>query len=141
MNRVLAGYYRTLEAAMRANRREIAFFCIVGGIGFVVDLGLFIGAQQLVNDVVARCIALAGATTLVWWLNRRHTFLSEDPRWGRELARFTMTRILGTAINFAISLAILWTWPQLGRVFAIAAGTGVALVVNYLTSKHWAYKT
>jgi putative flippase GtrA len=76
----------------------------------------------------------------VWWLNRRHTFLSTDPDWLREFGRFTLTRIFGVGINFVVSLGILWEFPAAGRLAAIAAGTIVALAVNYLTSKHWAYK-
>ena len=121
-------------------RREILFFCIAGAIGFFVDFGLFIGLQKMLGDVPARLIALCGSTTLVWWLNRRHTFLSSDPKWLHEFGRFVLTRILGVGINAAVSLALLWEFPEAGRLAAIAAGTIVALIVNYLTSKHWAYK-
>ncbi len=121
-------------------RREILFFCLVGGIGFLVDYGLFVMLQNILSDVPARCVALTGSTTLVWWLNRRHTFLSIDPDWLREFGRFTLSRILGIGINAGVSLGILWEFPQAGRFIAIACGTIVALFVNYLTSKHWAYR-
>jgi len=121
-------------------RRELLFFCIVGSLGFLVDFFLFVALQKILPDVPARLIALTGSTTLVWWLNRRHTFLSTDPQWLREFGRFILTRILGMGINAAVSLTLLWEFPQAGRLAAVAAGTLAALMVNYLTSKHWAYR-
>lgn len=120
--------------------RELFSFCVVGGIGFLADLGLFIAAQYMLSDVPARCVGLVGATLMVWWLNRQFTFKSADPQWGRELGRFALTRIFGTALNAFVSLGILWEWPDAGRTVAVAAGTIVALTINYLTSKHWAYR-
>jgi putative flippase GtrA len=121
-------------------RRELFFFCLVGGLGFLVDFGSFVAFQKILSDVRARCLALACSTTLVWWLNRRHTFLSSDPAILREFGRFTLTRVLGIGINAVVSLFILWEFPQAGRLAAIACGTIVAMVINYLTSKYWAYK-
>ncbi|MES2907472.1 MAG: GtrA family protein, partial [Pseudomonadota bacterium] len=62
------------------------------------------------------------------------------PQWLHELGRFALSRVFGTALNAAVSLGVLWEWPEAGRTLAVAAGTLVALTVNYLTSKHWAYK-
>ena len=120
--------------------REIFFFCIVGGIGFVVDFVSFISAQHFMGDVSARCLALAIATFVTWQLNRHLTFRSSDPRWLRELGRFTLTRLVGAAINAGVSLGILWEFPQAGRFIALASGTGVALLLNYFSAKMWAYQ-
>ncbi len=120
--------------------REIFFFCVVGGIGFVVDFLSFVTAQNYLNDVNARCLALAIATFVTWQLNRHLTFRSSDPRWLRELGRFTLTRVVGAAINAGVSLGILWEFPQAGRLLALASGTGVALLINYFSAKMWAYQ-
>lgn len=134
--------FRRFYARYRNNllAREIFFFCMVGGIGFVVDFTSFITAQQAIPDVPARCLALTVATFVTWQLNRHFTFRSTDPKWFRELGRFTATRLVGAAMNAGLSLWVLWEFPQAGRFISLASGTGVALLFNYFSAKFWAYQ-
>lgn len=120
--------------------REIMFFCIVGGIGFLVDFISFITALKFMGDVAARCTALGIATVITWQLNRKFTFLSDDPLWGRELVRFTATRLVGAAVNAGVSLSVLWEFPHYGKLFALVCGTACAMVFNYFSAKFWAYR-
>ena len=119
-------------------------FGLVGAVGFAVDGGLL---QLLVSlgwgPIAARALSFPAAVLATWWLNRSITFRGrESGGLLRSLLRYVAVSVVGTGVNFGIyaslvlSSATMATYPLLP--FAIASG--VALVFNYLGSKHFAFR-
>jgi len=121
-------------------RRELGRFCIVGTVGFVVDSALtllLVGAGGL-SPLVARVLAFLVAATVTWWLNRRFTFAGGARGGLGRWALYVASTTLGAAIN--VGVYALWV-ARFGDaahslVAGIALGSGAALVVNFLLSKH-----
>ena len=119
-------------------------FALVGAAGFVVDAGLL---QILValgwGPVIARCVALPAAVFATWLLNRSFTFpeAQQGPALA-SLARYFAVSAAGACVNFLVYTVLvvasptMATWPML----AVAVGSVIAMIVNYLGSKHFAFK-
>lgn len=120
-------------------------FCFggVGAIGFFTDAAGFWFLLSLgVNPFVARAMAFPVAVLVTWWLNRNWTFSTANraqPR--RQLNRYALVQLMGGGVNFAVYsiwLGVLGTegWAMLA---AFVVGSGVAMVVNFRASRHFAF--
>lgn len=128
---------------MTARLLEAAFprFLLVGALGFLVDLSAFLAASVLLPDTTARLFALVVAVSATWWLNRRLTFRSADPNLLGEWLRYAATSAAGATTNALISLAMLWNYPRISTVLALATGSIAALLVNFSLARTFAYRT
>lgn len=101
-------------------------FLIVGGIGFVIDVGvtyLLIAAGS--DPPLARLPAVCAAAFATWLMNRRYTFRSEDPDRVGELIRYALVAGVGMLIN----LGVYWTCLALGA--APLAGVVFGSIVQF----------
>lgn len=124
---------------------EALSFAKVGGIGFGVDAAIL---TLLVSGLGwghygARAISFAAAVSVTWYLNRRWTFArraSADRR--REYSRYFAVQTVGAAINLGIYSVCIELLPVLGTypVIPLAIGAGVAMVFNFLASRHFAFR-
>ena len=136
-------------AAMRARVFEILRFLSVGGVAFVVDLGLFNllrfgpGEVLLHKPVTAKVISVVAATLVSWLGNRHWTFSRQrTDRRSRELLVFA-------AINFVCALIPIVTLAlshyTLGLTTALAdnvatiLGIGIGTVLRYICYKRWVF--
>jgi len=115
-------------------------FVIVGGIGFVVDIGVL---QLLLmagwNAVGARAVSIPLAVFATWLLNRSFTF--PDAQQGPALPsflRYAGVSATGATVNFTVYAALVFM--GLAPLLALAVASIVALTVNYLGSKHFAFR-
>ena len=115
-------------------------FGVVGAIGFMVDAGVL---QLLLlagwNPVAARTVAIPVAVLATWALNRTFTF--PEAQQGPALAsllRYAGVSATGAAVNFSVytALVVLGMHP----LAALALASIVAMAVNYLGSKHFAFR-
>jgi putative flippase GtrA len=116
-------------------------FGMVGVIGFAVDAGVL--ALLLLagwDPVAARAVAIPVAVFATWALNRSFTF--PEAQQGPALAslvRYAGVSATGAAVNFAVYTALVFlAVPPLA---ALAVASIVAMAVNYLGSKHFAFAT
>jgi putative flippase GtrA len=125
--------------------RQFALFCLSGAMAFAIDGGLtqfWVGRVGL-DPWNARALAFPVALTFTWWFNRQITFRVGHTRslW-REWTVYAGTQLLGWALNLGTyALMVLASdfvarWP----IIAVAAGSLVGLVANYLGAKHVAFK-
>ena len=129
---------------MRKELRQFIPFCVVGGIGFVIDAGIL---SLLVHGfglgpLLSRLVSFPCALTATWYLNRRVTFshaVSNNPR--QEWLRYALVSVAGNLINFIVYVTCIrlsqtmYTYPEI----ALGIAAIVALAFNYLGSSRYAF--
>ena len=120
-------------------------FGVVGTLGFVVDAGVM---QLLVSfagvgAIEARAVSIPTAVLATWLLNRSFTFgkTSAAPALA-SLARYVAVSAGGATINFLVYTALVMASAALAAtpMIPLAIASVVALVFNYLGSKHFAFR-
>ncbi len=114
-------------------------FCLVGGLGFLIDAGalaLLVYGLGL-NPIPARVLSFLIAATAAWAVHRRFTFRVTTRPSGLEWLRFVLLNGAGGLINLGTySALLLQAPPPLGLpIPAVAVGSAVAVVFNYTTAK------
>lgn len=115
----------------------LARFCVVGGIGFLVDSSSTLLLTQTLawHPLTARLGAFLIAATATWSLNRRFTFRSS--RGTSTWVPYVLFTSVGAAINVGVFLG--WVWLT-GRgavsiLTGVALGSAAALGFNFIVSK------
>lgn len=112
-------------------------FCIVGGVGFAVDLGGLLLLMWWVeaHPLLARLASMLCAITVTWLLNRSFTFRSARRRSYREWLAYAGCVGIGAAVNYGIYAAGMYLLPigdlQLRAAVAVLPATAAAMLVNY----------
>ncbi len=136
-------------SATRARTYEILRFLSVGGLAFVVDLGLFnllrFGPGHLLEQkpVTAKVISLVAATLVSWVGNRHWTFSGQrTDRQARELIVFAGINIVCAGVP-VLTLAISHYALELTNAFAdnvaTVLGIGIGTVLRYVGYKRWVF--
>ncbi|WP_019136620.1 GtrA family protein [Cellulomonas massiliensis] len=136
-------------ATLRERAYEIARFLSVGGVAFVVDMGLFnllrFGPGHLLEHKVltAKIIALVAATLVSWVGNRLWTFADHrTTRHGRELVVFAAINLVGAAVpvlTLAFSHYVLDLTSPLADNAATVVGIAIGTVLRYVGYKRWVF--
>lgn len=134
---------------LRERAAEMARFLSVGGISFVVDLGLFnllrFGPGHVLEDkpVTAKVISLVAATLVSWVGNRHWTFSDHrTTRRGRELLVFSAINVVGALVPVATLALSHYTFgfqSQLADNVSTVIGIGLATVIRYVGYKKWVF--
>ncbi|MBL0422943.1 GtrA family protein [Ramlibacter sp. AW1] len=118
-------------------------FAVVGTVGFVVDAGVLLGLIEAfgAHPVLARGISVPVAVWATWYLNRRFTFEARGDAWGSFL-RYVVVSLGGAGVNVATYAALMFSSSTFATrpLAALAVASVVALVFNYLGSKHFAFR-
>jgi putative flippase GtrA len=120
-------------------------FCVVGGIGFIVDFSVLKAAVYLgMNEYTGRLVSFPVAVTTTFLVNRAWTFRSHAGEHAlvRELSTYFAVQSAGFAANLAVYSSIIAAVPALhGRLLPpMVAGTAAGLVLNYLGAKHFVFR-
>ena len=130
---------------MRQELRQFIPFCMVGGIGFVIDasiLALLVHGLGL-DPLLSRLVSFPCAMTVTWYLNRRVTFshaVSSKPR--QEWFRYALVSMAGNLINFIVYAVcirlsqVMYAYPEI----ALAIAAIIALVSNYIGLSRYAFR-
>jgi putative flippase GtrA len=134
---------------MRARVYEVARFLSVGGLAFVVDLGLFnllrFGPGHLLEHkpITAKIISVLAATLVSWIGNRHWTFSAHrTDRRGRELVVFSAINLVAAAVpigTLALSHYVLGLTTPLQDNAATVIGIAIGTVLRYLGYKRWVF--
>ena len=124
--------------------REALAFAVVGSLGFTVDAGVlaFLFHALAWDHYPARAASFLLAVSVTWSLNRAWTFAhraSASRR--REASIYLLLQTLGAGINFAVYGVCLALSPTMraGPLLALACGSVVAMVFNFLATRHLAF--
>lgn len=129
---------------------ELMKFGSVGGLAYLVDLGLFnllrFGPGDLLFDhpLTAKVISATIATLVAWMGNRYWTFAAKrTANSGKELLQFGVVNVGG----MCIALLCLWfshyvlgfTSPLADNISANVIGLILGMIFRYLLYKHWVF--
>ncbi|HEY5052686.1 MAG TPA: GtrA family protein [Solirubrobacterales bacterium] len=131
-----------LGAAARqpANWWQLLKFGIVGGSGYLINLGVFalladnLGVHHLVAAVGA--FAVAVSSNFLW--NRYWTFGPGESSAGFQAVRFFAISVASLIINLA-ALEVLISGAGMGDLAAQAVAVAVAMPFNFLGNKLWTF--
>ena len=120
-------------------------FVIVGAIGFLVDGGILTLLHSVFDFSLlhARLCSFSAAVTLTWYLNRQHTFAaSKDVRAVHEWGRYAIVNSIGALLNLGIFLWLVYRFTALANwpIIPLAVAASIALVFNFLASRHLAFR-
>ena len=120
-------------------------FAGVGVAGFVVDAGVLQALISLAHwgPIEARAVAIPVAVCATWLLNRTVTFPESTGGPAlRSLLRYAAVSAAGAGVNFIVYTVLVFASQAMASLPVIPLGIAsiVALVVNYLGSKHFAFR-
>jgi putative flippase GtrA len=133
--------YRLSAAARRpASWWQLFKFGLVGGSGYVINLGVFtalsgpLGVHHVVAAIGAFCVAVS--SNFFW--NRHWTFAAGHGHAGFQAARFFAVSIAALTINLVV-LEALVVGASLGELPAQAIAVAVAMPFNFVGNKLWTF--
>lgn len=119
-------------------------FAVTGTAGFAVDaamLSLLLVSTDL-GPYFSRALSFPAALCVTWYLNRVWTFERTDQARLLQSVRYVLVQLVGAFFNlFVYALCIALGPPALERfpLLALAIASGVAMALNFLGSRHWAF--
>ncbi|WP_161993206.1 GtrA family protein [Lacisediminimonas profundi] len=126
---------------MPALTAQFLRFCLVGGIGFLVDAGLTLWLQQRWHAAVleSRLLAFVIAATVTWALNRSYTFASTAG--AGSWLRYLFLTAAGALINIGLYLAWLTVFGagSANVLAGVALGSIVAMGFNFTVSRKFVF--
>ena len=137
----LKGHARRFHLGARrpSNWLELVRFCVVGGSGYVINVGLFWLAYRDLPYMVAFMFAFAVAATNNFIWNRVWTFKIEHGVPHVQYARFLAVSLLALAIDLS-ALALLVEVMGVHKPIAAAIAIVVATPISFLGNKLWSFR-
>ena len=123
--------------------RQFLRFSLVGGVGFLVDVGVLYAALSAGLGLYAgRGVSFLAAATFTWAANRRFTFASRVARSGSEWSRYIGAMAVGGAINYLVYAVLVSVSGTVAAHpwFAVAAGTASGMLVNFVLARRILYR-
>ncbi|MDO8903939.1 MAG: GtrA family protein [Hydrogenophaga sp.] len=128
---------------VRLSASRFPRFACVGAVGFVVDAGILTTLMHVGwPPLSARLVSFPVAVATTWLLNKAWTFASDAPHPGGGVVRYSGIQIVGAMINLGLFTLLIAAFPASRAVpsLPLAAAALVALVFNYVASRHLVFK-
>lgn len=130
-----------LASCARRDLGRILRFVAVGSAGFVADATILLWLVERFNadHIGARLISAPAAILLTFALNRHWSFRDIDqPSLVRSFASYLSVQSFGFALNLLAYSLMLLTVSM--PAVALVVASIVAMVLNYLGSRYWAFR-
>ncbi|HEY2478256.1 MAG TPA: GtrA family protein [Solirubrobacterales bacterium] len=127
-------------ARRRGSWAQLLKFGVVGGSGYLINLGVFaflsgnLGVYHAVAAVGAFCVAVT--SNFLW--NRYWTFGPGDGLAHQQAARFFVVSVASLVINLVVLEAIVAS-SSISELGAQAIAVAVAMPFNFLGNKLWTF--
>lgn len=126
---------------MRPVVRRLGGFALAGFTGFVVDAGLTeLLAVFGISPYLGRVFAVAVAIAVTYTINRSLTWRERRAPVPGQRARYVAVSLVSIAANYLTFAAALASLPGLRPVIAVAAGTGVGMIMNFVGYSRLVFK-
>jgi putative flippase GtrA len=123
----------------RANWVQLGKFCVVGGIGYVINLCVYSLLLYWVHYLLAATCSFLVAATSNYYLNRRWTFHDRHRHIGVQGLQFLVVSAVALGANlFVLHLLIRAGAHEKG---AQALAIIVATPLNFLGNRLWSFRT
>ncbi|MEL7283647.1 MAG: GtrA family protein [Pseudomonadota bacterium] len=121
--------------------RQFLRFAMVGGLGFIVDVGFTLMLIALgMNPLLARIVAIVLALFTTWRLNRAVTFGASGTSQASEGVRYFVVATGVALINYSIYAALLLTIPSIPPGLAVMIAVAFATGFSYTGYRFFAFK-
>jgi putative flippase GtrA len=124
----------------RRNWLQLGKFCLVGGIGYVVNLvvySLLVTGADVDYRLAAICSFVVAVTNNYTW-NRLWTFKHQRGHVGVQGARFFVVALLALAANLVVLELLVRL--GLGKVLAQAIAIVLVTPINFVGNKLWSFR-
>ncbi len=140
MERVSAFTHAGLALRLRRNWVQLAKFCVVGAVGYGVNLAVYALLLNWANlyYLLAAVGSFLVAVTNNYLLNRVWTFAHQRGHFAYQGARFFAVSLVSLAAN----LLVLHLLIQLGAGKVVGQAIAIVLVtpLNFLGNKLWSFR-
>jgi putative flippase GtrA len=119
-----------------------ARYCLIGAAGIVIDAAVLamLVSYLSIDPYSARIVSILVALTATWACHRTITFGTRDPHLLAEWFRFVLVNGIGGTVNYLVYSAMIYAMPGVSVYAALATGSAVALIVNFLGARHFAFR-
>ena len=123
---------------MRETMGQAGRYLIGAFIALAIDVALVtVGVKLALPVLLARLLGLLAGVTTTYFFNRRFTFSPQHAASLADWGRYLMRQSVGTALNFAISSALIYVshrliWQIWG---AILLGAAAGFCINFFSAR------
>lgn len=125
--------------------KKLAFFCVIGGAGFLVDAIVLHLAMTFFGGypLLCRIPAFSLAVIVTWYGNAHWTFNVPDKRFRASFPKYLASNLVGLSLNYGLYAVSILTIAYCARypLAALAIGSAVALIYNYAAAHFWIFKS
>jgi putative flippase GtrA len=129
------------EAALRARRNweQLAQFCLVGAVGYLINLGVYaLLLHEGLHYLLAATLSFFVAVANNYWLNRHWTFRDRKAGVAAQGMRFLLISLASLGANL-LMLHVLIRFG-LGKLVGQAIAIVLVTPLNFLGNKLWSFK-
>jgi putative flippase GtrA len=124
--------------------REFILFALVGGIAFVVDVGVLYSVKAELGVYWGRATSFLCAVIVTWLLNRQLTFKGRFSGLSlfSEFARYLVVMMGGGTINYLLYAVLVTTVAKVAAqpVWGVAAGSCAGMLFNFIFARFFVFK-
>lgn len=122
--------------------RQLGFFCVIGGIGFVIDASILYTTRPAYGPYLAQVLAFPPAVLATWALNRRFTFSYRLRISIREIVGYLCGNVAGwVAVNgIYFALISLSTMGREHPIGVLGCGALCGALLNFFILRYWAFR-
>jgi len=122
------------------NWQQLAKFCVVGAIGYLINLAVYDTLlHQGLHYLAAATVSFLVAVTSNYTWNRIWTFREHRGHIGIQGARFFVVSLAALGANLVV-LHLLVTYGSLGKLAAQAVAIVVVTPLNFIGNKLWSFR-
>jgi len=112
--------------------KRLGGFALAGFSGFLVDAGMTETLAAFgMSPYLGRVLAVAIAISVTYTINRNLTWRERRAFVPGQRTRYLAVSLISITANYLAFAAALAALPGLRPVIAVAAGTGIGMVMNY----------
>jgi putative flippase GtrA len=130
-----------MRAALRArhNWEQLAQFCVVGAVGYLINLGIYaLLLDRGVHYLLAATLSCLVAVANNYWLNRHWTFRERKAGVAAQGMRFFLISLASLGAN----LLVLHVLIRFGAGKLVGQAIAIVLVtpLNFVGNKLWSFR-